>query len=128
MWCLRYNLLIFLRHPHSQPVGCLHVYVLDACEPCDRSGDFESRLCAAVLLFAASCTSHDAKYVEPQLHTHVSLFWVKEPRDRVYPLVAAVQQDPHGTPAFLHRVTPGAKYDPTRNEFLEVDYITTPLR
>ena len=66
--------------------------------------------------------------MEPHRHTHVSLFWVKEPQGQVYPLVAAVQQDPHGKPAFFHRVTPGAKYDPTRNEFLEVDYITTPLR
>ena len=46
----------------------------------------------------------------------------------MYALVAAVQHDSHGEPAFVHRVTPGAKYDPTRVESLNVSYITTPLR
>lgn len=58
----------------------------------------------------------------------IGVLWVQQPREQVYPMVAAVQQDPHGEPAFFHRVTPGAKYDPARNEILEVAYVTTPLR
>ena len=46
----------------------------------------------------------------------------------VVPLVGAVQHNADGMPAFLHRVTSGAKYDPTKAEYLHVSYVTTPVR
>ena len=43
-------------------------------------------------------------------------------------MVGAIQHKAQGEPAFLHRVTDGAKYDAHRRDFLRVAYVTTPIR
>ena len=49
-------------------------------------------------------------------------------KEEVYPMVGAIQQNAQGEPAFLHRVTDGAKYDAHRRDFLRLAYVTTPIR
>lgn len=46
----------------------------------------------------------------------------------MYLMAGALQHNGTGDPAFLHRVSEGAKFDPTRAEVLRVDHITTPIR
>ena len=43
-------------------------------------------------------------------------------------MVGAIQQNAQGEPAFLHRVTDGAKYDAYAQKFLRIAYVTTPIR
>ncbi|KAK9814404.1 hypothetical protein WJX72_005381 [[Myrmecia] bisecta] len=41
-------------------------------------------------------------------------------------LVGVIQHDPDARLVLMHRVTPGAKFDPDRKPYMKVDYITTP--